>query len=73
MKRATTGLMARLDTLRARHRQLDQQIEQEGGKPAPDTMALQRLKRLRLRAKDEMEALAGVVRLVDPARLETAA
>ena len=62
----TLGLIARFKTLRARHRQLDEEVQRETAKPAPDTLLLQRLKRLRLRAKEDMEAMAGVVRLVEP-------
>ena len=61
------GLVIRFETLRARHRQLDDQIRRESAKPAPDAMQLQRLKRLRLRAKESMEEVAGVMRLLRPA------
>ena len=61
------GLTIRFETLRTRHRQLDDQIRRESAKPAPDTLLLQRLKRLRLRAKENMEEVAGVMRLLRPA------
>jgi len=69
----TQGLIARFDTLRTRHRQLDEKVRRETAKPAPDAFLLQRLKRLRLRAKEDMEAMGGVVRLVDPLHAEQVA
>ncbi len=67
------GLIARFKTLRMRHRQLDEEVKRETAKPAPDTLLLQRLKRLRLRAKEDMEAMAGVVRLLEPELVKRAA
>ena len=61
------GLIVRFETLRSRHRRLEDRIRRESAKPAPDTLQLQRLKRLRLRAKENMEELAGVIRLLRPA------
>ncbi|MXP62068.1 DUF465 domain-containing protein [Roseomonas sp. M0104] len=47
----------RLRSLQQRHETLERQIAVEGARPQPDTGALGRLKRAKLRVKDEMEKL----------------
>lgn len=47
----------RLRALETRHATLDQQITQEGARPRPDETELARLKREKLRLKEEMERL----------------
>jgi|GEM_PF-6568798 len=43
-----------LNRLKTRHRKLKDRIGQEMKRPKPDTLLLQKLKRLRLRTKDGM-------------------
>ncbi len=47
----------RLRTLETRHATLDRQITQEDARPRPDDAELARLKREKLRLKEEMEKL----------------
>lgn len=47
----------RLRSLEERHRVLDQQIGQQDARPRPDELELQRLKREKLRLKEEIERL----------------
>jgi hypothetical protein len=47
----------RLNSLQDRHASLDRQLVQEGQRPAPDASTLARLKRAKLRLKEEMERL----------------
>ena len=49
-----------VETLRAEHKDLEQQIDQELEKPAPDAIRIQELKRQKLRIKDEIAKLAAV-------------
>ncbi len=49
-----------VETLRAEHKDLEQQIDQEMEKPAPDAIRIQELKRQKLRIKDEIAKLAAV-------------
>ncbi|NKC32491.1 YdcH family protein [Falsiroseomonas selenitidurans] len=48
---------ARIRALEARHATLETRIADEGGRPRPDDLALMRLKREKLRLKEEMEKL----------------
>ncbi|MFN0115008.1 MAG: YdcH family protein [Paracoccaceae bacterium] len=48
---------ARLRSLEDRHGSLDRRITEEEIRPLPDTEELHRLKREKLRIKDEMERL----------------
>ena len=52
----------RYETLRRRHRALENKIVSEMGRPLPDHLKLQRLKRLKLRVRDEIELFAGLLR-----------
>jgi hypothetical protein len=51
--------LARLRALEQRHAALELRIAEEDNRPRPDTESLQRLKREKLRLKDEMERLRG--------------
>jgi len=48
----------RIEALRSRHAALDDQLEQEHKRPAPDDAAIAKLKREKLRLKDELVRLA---------------
>jgi len=48
---------ARIRSLEERHATLEARIAEEGGRPRPDDMQLVRLKREKLRLKEEMEKL----------------
>ncbi|WP_135467418.1 YdcH family protein [Crenalkalicoccus roseus] len=48
---------ARIRALEERHAALERQIEEETARPRPDDTELQRLKREKLRLKEEMERL----------------
>ncbi len=52
--------MPRLQALSDRHQALEAQISQEGNRPRPDDLSLARLKREKLRLKEEMEKLRGL-------------
>lgn len=54
-------LQARLQILREEHRDLDTAIEALSRLPAPDALQLQRLKRRRLKLKDELAALRDLL------------
>lgn len=61
----------RFKALLLRHARLDRQLRQEVRRPFQDGPTIQRLKRLKLRVKDEMALMKGVMRTVqipDPAR-----
>ena len=45
-------------SLKARHRELEDAIEEERNRPLPDTMLMQMLKRQKLRIKDKLYRLA---------------
>ncbi|MCC7282822.1 MAG: YdcH family protein [Acetobacteraceae bacterium] len=47
----------RLQTLRDRHAALEARVADEGTRPRPDEVELARLKREKLRLKEEMERL----------------
>jgi hypothetical protein len=48
------SLQDRLDSLRARHRSLEEAIDQEISRPLPNVETLADLKRQKLRIKDEI-------------------
>ena len=54
----------RLNALLLRHARLDRQLRQEVRRPFRDGLTIPRLKRLKLRVKDEMALLKGVMRTV---------
>lgn len=51
------NLQSRLSTLKERHADLETKIAEEGQRPRPDTDTLGRLKREKLRVKEEMERI----------------
>ena len=51
--------LARLRTLEERHAALESRIAAEDNRPRPDTEALAKLKREKLRLKEEMERMRG--------------
>ena len=54
----------RLNALLLRHQRLERQLRNEVRRPFRDGMTIQRLKRLKLRVKDEMALLKGVMKTV---------
>ena len=54
----------RLNALLLRHERLDRQLREESSRPFKDSLTIQRLKRLKLRVKDEMALMRGVMRTV---------
>ncbi len=60
----TPGLLRRLETLQRRHARLQSGLDAELARPAPDSLAIQRMKRLKLRAKDEITAILPVLRIL---------
>lgn len=58
------GLMSKLMVLKQRHGRLQDEIDTEMQRPLPDPLIAQKLKRLRLRIKDEIACIAGVLRTV---------
>lgn len=55
-------IASRLDIFQQRHRHLDNLVEEEEKKPAPDRLSLQMLKRERLRLKDLLRRYEGLKR-----------
>lgn len=55
-------LAARLQALRDRHGRLEAEIAAEQSRPLPDTARLGAKKRAKLRIKDEIASLDGVIR-----------
>lgn len=51
------NLQSRIDSLKTRHASLELRIADEDHRPQPDTTALTKLKREKLRLKEEMERL----------------
>lgn len=47
----------RLEALRRRHTEIDNNVRLEALRPAPDSVAIRVLKKMRLRLKDEIQAL----------------
>jgi hypothetical protein len=56
-KGGAMSLQARLESLRGRHAALETQIAEEDRRPKPDELSLARLKREKLRLKEEIEEL----------------
>ena len=67
------GLSNRYRSLKAWHREIENKIASEMARPLPDFLAVQALKRQRLRTKDELERLGGVLRLIARPELPGAA
>ena len=51
------SLSDRIESLRAKHAALDQELEEESHRPLPSAEHLSRLKRAKLRVKDELYRL----------------
>ncbi|MGH7091228.1 MAG: YdcH family protein, partial [Stellaceae bacterium] len=51
------SLQDRIETLRSRHRNLEELIDQEISRPLPDASMINDLKRQKLRIKDEIALL----------------
>jgi hypothetical protein len=51
------NLQSRLETLQSRHATLESRIDEEDHRPMPNADELHRLKREKLRVKEEMERL----------------
>ncbi len=64
-RRNKWGLRRRAGALAHVHRRLDKRIEEEQKRPVPCSASLQRLKRMKLRAKDEIEAIHSVVKTLE--------
>ncbi len=50
----------RIDTLKAKHQALENNIEQEFGQPLTDDVAMVGIKKQKLRIKDELAAILGL-------------
>lgn len=59
------SLRARLAALRGRHQELKERIVQELKRPAPCSIQLQRLKRRKVRVKDELARHEGLLRTLN--------
>jgi hypothetical protein len=55
------SLQSRLESLKSRHADLETRITEEDHRPRPDADVMSRLKLEKLRLKEEMERLRGVV------------
>ena len=64
MTNRQSGLIARFDALRDAHAMLKLKIRREQNRTLPDATNMQRLKREKLRIKDEMSRIAGVIATV---------
>ncbi len=53
------SLDERIETLRAKHRALEDAIEQENSRPCPDDLEIVRLKKQKLQIKDQIAGLAA--------------
>ncbi len=51
------SLHERIETLKAKHRELESLIEQENARPHPDDLEINVLKKQKLRIKDELASL----------------
>jgi len=57
------SLSDRIDSLRAKHAALDEELEEESHRPLPSSEHLSRLKRAKLRVKDELYRLTTMSHL----------
>ena len=62
--RTQAAVAARIAALRARHRELDERVSQEQKRAWRDMTVLQRLKRRRLRLKDELGRCEDMLRML---------
>ena len=49
----------RIESLKSRHATLENRIHDEKVRPSPDQLSMSRLKREKLRVKDELQRLGG--------------
>ncbi len=63
--RTRHGLSKRLQSLHELHASLEARIRKERLRPLPDGLVIQRLKRMRLKAKEEIASIAGVMRTLN--------
>ena len=63
--RKSGGLIGRLGSLESLHADLEARIGAEMTRPLPDNLFVHKLKRLRVRAKDEIANITGVLRTVN--------
>ncbi len=70
-RKSPAALSNRLLAIRRRHRAIDDRVAREHRRPVPDASLLQRLKRERLRLKDEFARMEGLLSTLS--RGETAA
>jgi len=49
----------RIEALKAEHSKLENALEEEEGRPLPDSLAIASIKRQKLAIKDEIEQLSG--------------
>ena len=63
------NLRARMRTLVSMRAGLQARIDAEQARPMPDTLKIQRLKRKRLKAKDETASIEGVLRTLERPQL----
>ena len=67
--RNVNAISAKVAQLRRRHHRLAVQIDDELQRPAPCSLALQRLKRQRLRLKDQIAYYSALTRSQDRSRV----
>ena len=67
-KISTKSLMARIETLRHRHRELDVRISAEHQRPAPDFSRITRLKQERLGLRDAIRMTQQILGRMRPAQ-----
>ena len=58
----TQRLKARIGALRSQHTRIEATIGEEMKRPAPDSMRVALLKRLKLKTKDEIQMTLGLLR-----------
>lgn len=58
MKKSPMKMIERLHAMRGRHKVLDLRIRDELSRPQPDGLRVQTLKRLRLKAKDQIAMIS---------------
>ena len=57
-------LKARIGLLKERHAALEASLKGEMGRPLPDHLRVSALKQMKLRAKDEIQRMLGVLRTI---------
>ena len=53
------SLDERIETLKIKHHDLEEAIQQESNRPRPDDLEIHRLKKQKLQIKDEIAQLSG--------------